>query len=63
MEITLIGAELEENLGLRYLASSLEKQDHRAEIIPLNCNSDTESAIRNGTNFQPEIIGLSIHII
>ena len=40
-KVALIGAELEENLGLRYMASSLESKGHRAEIIPFNSSQDT----------------------
>jgi hypothetical protein len=36
MKVSLVGAELEENLGLRYMASSLESSGHRVEIIPFN---------------------------
>ncbi len=60
MKVALIGAELEENLGLRYMASSLEKQYHQVEIIPFNCDDDTDSVVRSVTAFQPAIAGLSM---
>jgi anaerobic magnesium-protoporphyrin IX monomethyl ester cyclase len=60
MKVALIGAELEENLGLRYMASSLEKQGHQVEIVPFNSDSDIESATRFVINFQPAITGLSM---
>src|ERR1039457_7275416 len=41
MRIALVGAELEENLGLPYMASALEHQGHQARSAPL-----TSSAIR-----------------
>jgi hypothetical protein len=36
MNLALIGAELEENLGLRYMAPSLEAAGHGCEIVPFN---------------------------
>jgi len=36
MHIALVGAELEENLGLRYIASSLENRGHSTSIVPYN---------------------------
>ena len=45
MDIALIGAELEENLGLRYIASSLEAKDHRVAIIPFNAPQDIDEAV------------------
>ena len=29
--LALVGAELEENLGLRYMTSTLEREEHRIE--------------------------------
>lgn len=36
MKIVLVGAELEENLGLRYMVSALTQQGHSAVIVPFN---------------------------
>jgi anaerobic magnesium-protoporphyrin IX monomethyl ester cyclase len=60
MNVALIGAELEENLGLRYIASSLETKGHRVAIIPYNSEQDTEQAIQQTMTFAPEIAGLSM---
>jgi anaerobic magnesium-protoporphyrin IX monomethyl ester cyclase len=60
MKVALIGAELEENLGLRYIASSLESKGHRIAIVPLNSEQDTEEAIRQTLAFAPSIAGLSM---
>ena len=46
MNVALIGAELEENLALRYMASSLEAQGHNVCIVPFNSVKDTETAVR-----------------
>ncbi|MHB8879340.1 MAG: hypothetical protein ACYC8T_37065 [Myxococcaceae bacterium] len=34
MHVLLVGAELEENLALRYLAAALERAGHTAEFAP-----------------------------
>ena len=60
MKVALIGAELEENLGLRYIASSLENKGHTVAIVPYNSEQDTESAIRQSLDFGPQIAGLSM---
>src|SRR5271165_5602526 len=60
MNVALVGAELEENLGLRYIASSLESKGHRIAIVPFNSEQDTEKAIEQTLAFAPEIVGLSM---
>ena len=60
MKVALIGAELEENLGLRYIASSLESQGHTVAIVPYNSEQDTAETIRQTLEFDPQIAGLSM---
>ena len=60
MNVSLVGAELEENLGLRYIASSLEARGHRVAIIPFNCTQEMAEAVRQTTASCPEIVGLSM---
>ena len=60
MKIALVGAELEENLGLRYIASSLEAKKQHAQIIPFNSNYDQPKVIQDILNFNPQIVGLSM---
>jgi radical SAM superfamily enzyme YgiQ (UPF0313 family) len=60
MKVALIGAELEENLGIRYMASSLEESGHEAEIIPFNSENDIHDVVRQVSAFSPEIAGLSM---
>jgi anaerobic magnesium-protoporphyrin IX monomethyl ester cyclase len=60
MKVVLIGAELEENLGLRYIASSLEACGHSVAIVPFNSEQDQESSVRQALAFGPQIIGLSM---
>jgi anaerobic magnesium-protoporphyrin IX monomethyl ester cyclase len=60
MKVVLIGAELEENLGLRYIASSLEVCGHSVAIVPFNSEQDQECAVRQALAFEPQIVGLSM---
>lgn len=60
MNVALIGAELEENLGIRYIASSLESRGHSVEIVPFNSEQDIPSAVRQALAFEPRIVGLSM---
>lgn len=60
MRIALIGAELEENLGLRYMASALEQQGHEALIIPFNEEADIPQVVQSTLAAAPEIVGLSM---
>jgi anaerobic magnesium-protoporphyrin IX monomethyl ester cyclase len=60
VRVALVGAELEENLGIRYMASALEQRGHEVEIVPFNSEADTSSAVRQVTCFNPQIVGLSM---
>lgn len=60
MKVFLIGAKLEENLGLRYMASSLELKGHAAEIIPFNEESDIPQVIDKLLYSNPDKAGLSM---
>ena len=60
MKIALVGAELEENLGLRYIAASLEANKHQTQVIPFNSNYDQAKVVQDILNFTPQIIGLSM---
>jgi len=60
MKIALVGAELEENLGIRYMASSLEKRGHEVEIVPFNSENEIPNVVRQTVNLSPQIIGLSM---
>src|SRR3974390_1859945 len=60
MKIALVGAELEENLGLRYIASALETRGHQADIVPFNEARDTDDVVRTVLATAPDITGLSM---
>ena len=60
MKVALVGAELEENLGLRYMASSLERDSHEVVIVPFNSSHDIKAAVEEVCRFGPQIVGLSM---
>ena len=60
MKVALVGAELEENLGLRYMASSLERAGHEVAIVPYNSENDLPGTIAEIDGFHPDITGLSM---
>jgi radical SAM superfamily enzyme YgiQ (UPF0313 family) len=60
MNVSLIGAELEENLGLRYIASSLEAHGHRVTIVPFNSTQEMAEAVEQTAASRPDIAGLSM---
>jgi radical SAM superfamily enzyme YgiQ (UPF0313 family) len=58
--IALVGAELEENLGLRYIASALEHAGHRVHIVSFNAASESPLVVRQILQLAPRIVGLSM---
>ena len=60
MHVALIGAELEENLGLRYMASALEEKRHTATILPFNEEREIEKVVSQTLALRPDVVGLSM---
>ncbi len=60
VNVALIGAELEENLGLRYMVSALEQAGHTARIFPFNDAGEEQDVARQVLAFDPQIAGLSM---
>ena len=60
MNISLVGAELEENLALRYIASSLEARGHEVAIVPFNSGEECAEAVGRSLASNPAIVGLSM---
>lgn len=60
--IALVGPEIEENLSLRYLASSLALAGFRSEIIPFNTPADLAQVAAKIVNCAepPGLVGLSL---
>src|SRR5262249_44210421 len=60
LRVALVGAELEENLGLRYLAAALARAGHEAEIVAFDGPDeipDVAAALARGGH---DVIGLSL---
>lgn len=60
MKVALLGAELEENLGLRYMAAVLERDGHLVELVPFNSAADIPSAVQRVVESGADLAGLSM---
>lgn len=60
MKVVLVGAELEENLGLRYMVSSLQQHGHEAMIVPFNEEAEIGRVVKAVLKEEPDIVGLSM---
>lgn len=60
MNIVLVGAEIEENLSIRYIVSSLRSRGHRAVVVPFNGPEDEEKAAECIMGAEPALVGLSM---
>ncbi len=60
MRVTLVGADLEENLGLGMIAASLEGAGHKVVIVPFDEAKEREAVARRVLASRPELVGLGI---
>ena len=60
MKVALIGPELEENLGLRYLHSTIEQSGHAAKIFNFYDAHQTQMLVTEILEYAPQVIGLSL---
>ena len=60
MKIALVGPEIEENLSLRYLISSLAAAGYEAEIVALNRTEEFGAVLERLLAVSPDLIGLSL---
>ena len=58
--IALVGPEIEENLSLRYIASSLAVAGHTTSIVAHNQEADFPYALETVLKENPDIVGLSL---
>lgn len=60
--IALVGPEIEENLSLRYLASSLAQAGYQSEIIPFCGDAEFETVVDTimAAAVPPSVVGLSL---
>jgi len=60
--VALVGPEIEENLSLRYIASSLSVAGYRSEIVPFNGEADFGPALAAilSASEAPLLVGISL---
>ncbi len=58
--VALVGPEIEENLSLRYIASSLAVAGHESDIVPFNQPLDFTFALERVLAYDPAIVGVSL---
>src|SRR5262249_18330418 len=60
--VALVGPEIEENLSLRYIASSLARAGVRTELVPFNFEGDFSRALAAILNAEepPVVVGISL---
>jgi hypothetical protein len=56
----LVGPEIEENLSLRYLCSSLAQHGYATDIVPFNRDLDFGPAMEAILEAQPAMVGISL---
>ncbi|MCC6553966.1 MAG: cobalamin-dependent protein [Polyangiaceae bacterium] len=60
MHVLLVGAELEENLALRYLAASLEASGHTVDFATFDRAADAPGVLAALARRPPELVGVSM---
>lgn len=60
MRIALIGAEIEENLGLRYIHSALVSEGHQTKIFDFHSETQAPSVVDEVLDWNPDLLGLSM---
>ena len=60
MKVALIGPELEENLGLRYLHSTIVRSGHTAKIFNFYDEYQTQMLVSEILEYAPQVVGLSL---
>jgi radical SAM superfamily enzyme YgiQ (UPF0313 family) len=58
--VVLIGAEIEENLSIRYLAASLESGGFSVSIIPFNSGEEAGAVVERVCETTPVAVGISV---
>lgn len=58
--VALVGPEIEENLSLRYIASSLTAAGHTSDIVAFNAPTDFGRAIEQVIAAEPAVVGISL---
>lgn len=59
-KIAIIGAEVEENLGIRYIMAALKEHGHDSKFIKFNQDNVARSVVEEVLEYNPDIVGLSM---
>ena len=60
MRVILVGADLEENLGVCMINAALDAAGHRVEVVPFNASNEIDSIAKRIASANPELVGLSM---
>jgi anaerobic magnesium-protoporphyrin IX monomethyl ester cyclase len=60
MRIVLVGADLEENLGLGMIGAVALRERHEVRVVPFNAAAEAPSVARTVLAAEPDVIGLSL---
>ncbi len=58
--VALVGAEIEENLSIRYIAAALEAAGFASAIVRFNESMETDCVVRDIGAAEPLVVGISI---
>jgi len=58
--VALVGPEFEENLSLRYIASSLALDGHTTDLVAFNSEADFGDVVRRVLETRPAVVGISL---
>lgn len=60
MQLVLVGADHEENLGLCMIAAAAEEAGHRTTVVPIQDRQGGAEAVRRILAPHPDVIGLAM---
>jgi anaerobic magnesium-protoporphyrin IX monomethyl ester cyclase len=59
MRVTLVGADLEENLGMGMIAASASDAGHRVEVLPFTESCESGNVVARVLASAPDVVGLA----
>jgi len=60
MRVILVGADLEENLGVCMINAALDAAGHTVEVVPFNATNELGSIAKRIASANPDLVGLSM---
>jgi hypothetical protein len=61
MRLTLVGADLEEDLGMGMIAAAATSAGHRVQILGFNDSAEAPSLVGRILSTSPDVVGLAGH--